>query len=135
MTSIPLSEASAALTSTLLIDKVSISKVTGTKTQGFDVVVTTELVAEDVPALIQTIAIASGEDILMNHFSIKVPPYTPLEAGMDVTVKQCAREPGLVGLVLRADQVSYNGLALLRKAIATLPSRVNAEGKDVLPHG
>lgn len=130
--SIPLSDASALMVKTLLIDRVDIYQVKGTHVEGFKTVVDACCTYQDEPALVQTVALQSGEDLLMSSFSVKVGPHVNLIAGDRVKVISCEREPDLVGVELLVDQVSYNGLSLLRKGVATIPVRVDGQGKGAL---
>jgi hypothetical protein len=49
-----------------------------------------------------------------------------------VQVISCQAEPELVGKKLLLDKVSMNGLALIRKAVASEFANVNQEGKENL---
>ena len=62
----------------------------------------------------------------------KVDVGTTLEAGQAVQVVSCQQEPDLVGKTLLIDKVSENGLALLRKAVASDFYRVDQQGKEAI---
>lgn len=92
-----------------------------------------EPVGEPIPALVQTTVLQNAaESQTSNLYSVKVAQGTVLEAGMIIGVESCVQEPSLVGKKLLLDKVSENGLALLRKAVASDWDIVNQEGKEDL---
>lgn len=84
-------------------------------------------------ALVQTTTLANAsESKVESIYSIKVSRQYSLKAGQVICVRHCFLEPALVNKTLLIDKVSLNGLALLRKAVASDFASVNQEGKDFL---
>lgn len=132
MSTLTLADASRLLEE-LLIDRVQLLLVGDPVTKGFEVTRQTVPVGDPVPALVQTTTLANAaESRTDNVYSIKVPHETVIDAGMAVKVLTCHREPSLVGKKLLLDKVSQNGLALIRKAVASDFTVVNQEGKEDL---
>ncbi|AZV01717.1 hypothetical protein HOV00_gp10 [Microbacterium phage Schubert] len=132
MSTLTLAEASRLLEEPL-IDSVQLLLVGDPVTVGFGVIRQTVPVGDPVPALVQTTTLANAaESRTDNVYSIKVPHETVIDAGMAVEVLTCHREPSLVGKKLLLDKVSQNGLALIRKAVASDFTVVNQEGKEYL---
>lgn len=125
-----LAEAAGLMERTLLIDVVDLYTVGEPVTEGYDVYRQATLVSADVASLVQTTVLANAvESQVSNTYSIKLAAGTAVEAGMAVKVTSCRAEPGLVGKHLLIDKVSENGLALIRKAVATDFHSVNQQGK------
>ena len=121
------------LLATVLVDTVQLVTVGDPVTTGFTVSRPVTDVGAPVPGLVQTTVLQGAvESMTTDVFSVKVPASTPLVAGMGVRVVSCTREPALVGKVLLVDKVSFNGLALIRKGVATMFEPVNQEGKGTL---
>jgi len=126
-----LAEASRLLALSVLTDMVQISTVGAPVTVGFSVVRPLVPAGEPVAALVQTTTLANAtESRVENLYSVKVAQGTVLVAGQAVTVTRCTQEPSLVGKTLLLDKVSQNGIALIRKAVATDFDTVNQEGKE-----
>lgn len=126
-----LADASRLLASSVLTDTVQISNVGEPVTVGFSVVRPLVPAGEPVPALVQTTTLANAvESRVESLYSVKVAQGTALAAGQAVTVVTCTQEPSLVGKTLLLDKVSQNGLAMIRKAVATDFNVVNQEGKE-----
>lgn len=128
-----LHEASALLASAVLVDSVQLLLVGEPVTVGYDVTRPTTEVGDPIPALVQTTTLANAaESLVDNVYSVKVQQGTVVDPGMAVRVITCQQEPSLVGKVLLLDKVSQNGLALIRKAVATDFHTVNQQGKEGL---
>lgn len=129
-----LAEAAGLMEKVLLIDVVDLYTVGEPVTEGYDVYRKATLVSADVASLVQTTVLANAiESQVSNTYSIKVAAGTDIEAGMVVKVTSCRAEPSLVGKHLLVDKVSENGLAMIRKAVATDFHSVDQQGKgDVL---
>ena len=85
------------------------------------------------PGLVQTTTLQNAvESRTVNTYSVKVARGTALEKGMAVKVVSCVMEPSLVGKTLLIDKVSQNGLAMLRKAVASDYDIVDQQGKGDL---
>jgi hypothetical protein len=90
-------------------------------------------VGQPVPGLVQTTTLENAvESRTSNVYSVKVAQGTPLKAGQAVKVVSCVMEPDLAGKVLLLDKVSQNGVAVIRKAVASDYTVVNQEGKEGL---
>ena len=121
------------LLSGVLIDSVQVYNVGAPVTEGFEVTRALTPVGQPVPGLVQTTTLANAsESMTIAIYSVKVAQGTPLAAGQAVKVLSCVLEPALVGKVLLLDKVSLNGLAALRKGIASDFEVVNQEGKGAL---
>ncbi|AVJ49758.1 hypothetical protein PBI_LUCKY3_10 [Microbacterium phage Lucky3] len=127
-----LAEAAKLLT-TPFVDSVQLLLVGEPVTVGFEVVRETVPVGDPVAALVQTTTLANAvESQVVNVYSVKVPQGTVIDAGMAVEVLTCQQEPSLVGKKLLLDKVSQNGLALIRKAVASDFHNVDQQGKENL---
>lgn len=125
-----LTDASKLMEDTLLFDLVDIYQVGEPVTEGYQVVRPATLFMPDVASLVQSTVLANAvESQVSNAYSVKVPLSTDLLPGMVVLVKQCSREPSLVGKHLLIDKVSENGMALIRKAVASDFNTVDQQGK------
>ena len=126
-------EASQLLRSAVLIDSIQIFDVGEPVTTGVHVSLSRSPVGEPIPALVQTTTLANAaESSTDSVYSVKVAQGTALSAGQAVKVLSCRMEPSLVGKTLLLDKVSQNGLAALRKAVASDFEVVNQEGKEGL---
>jgi len=126
-----LAEASANLRY-LLVDVLNLYTPGDTITNG-DFTVTRGLspVALGVPGLVQTVTLPNADGgISQSNYSIKVGPGVVLDPGMVVEVGQCEREPALTGRRFLVESVSQNGLALIRKAVASDFTAVDQQGKE-----
>jgi len=93
----------------------------------------TRSLREPIPGLVQTTTLANAvESRVDNTYSVKVARGTDLNAGQAVRVVSCLAEPDLVGKVLLIEKISQNGLAMIRKAVASDFKVVNQEGKGGL---
>lgn len=123
-------KAGGLLSSALLEDSIDLYIPGELTTVGFVTTRELDLVDTNLPALVQTTTLANAAESLVEHtYSIKVLRGTAIEAGMVVQVAECVLEPSLVGRKLLVDKVSENGLALLRKAVATDWTNVDQQGK------
>ena len=127
-----LHEAAALLTS-VLVDMVQIMDVGEPVTVGTKVTRSLTPVGLPVPGLVQTTTLANAvESQTTNTFSIKVAAGTTLKAGQAIKVLHCRMEPDLSLRVLLVDKMSENGMALIRKGVATTATVVNQQGKESL---
>ncbi|AUX83347.1 hypothetical protein FDJ34_gp09 [Microbacterium phage Eleri] len=118
---------------TVLFDSVQIYDVAEPVTTGVAVTRALTPVGEPMPGLVQTTTLANAaESLTINTYSVKVARGTDISAGQAVKVLECQLEPSLVGKVLLLDKVSQNGMALIRKAVASDATVVNQEGKEAL---
>jgi len=96
-------------------------------------VLETRTITEPIPGLVQHTTLENAvESRSSTAYSVKVAQGTPLRAGQAIEVISCVMEPELEGKILLLDKVSLNGLAMLRKAVASESEIVNQEGKGVL---
>ena len=128
-----LAESARQLATAVLIDSIQIMDVGDPVTVGFEVVRELTPVGEPVAGLVQTSTLANAvESRVDSVYSVKVARGTALSAGQAIQVVRCIMEPDLVGKTLLLDKVSKNGLAMIRKAVASDFEQVNQEGKDGL---
>jgi len=128
-----LGEASRQIAAAVLIDTLQICDVGAPVTVGFQVTRALTPVGDPVPGLVQTTTLENAsESMTISIYSVKVPQGTALAAGQAIRVLSCIMEPDLVGKELLLDKVSQNGLAMLRKAVASDFAMVNQEGKGGL---
>ena len=121
------------LLSVVLEDRVQIYDLGEPVTVGAHVTRAKTPIGSPTPALVQTTTLAnSAESRTESVYSVKVAQGTPLTAGQAIEVLTCRQEPSLVGKFLLLDKVSQNGLALIRKAVASDFQIVNQEGKASL---
>lgn len=128
-----LDEAARLIRTNVLRDRLQVLNVGDPVTVGYDV--TRELTEAGAPiaGLVQSTVLENAVESNVNQtWSIKVARGTALEAGQAVRVTVCYAEPDLVGKVLLIDKISKNGLAVLRKAVASDFEKVNQEGKEGL---
>lgn len=127
-----LAEASALL-STVLVDSIQIMDVADPVTVGINVIRSLTPVGAPVAGLVQTTTLANAvESQVESVYAIKVARGTAVEAGQAIKVVTCVQEPDLVGKVLLLDKISQNGLALIRKGVASDTTVVNQEGKEAI---
>ena len=128
-----LASASSLLDVAMLIDSLDLYDVGELVTEGIHTKRELTLVQSDIRSLVQTTTLQNAvESATDNTYSIKVPRETELEPGQAVKVTKCAQEPELVGKTLYIDKVSQNGLALIRKAVASDTYNVDRQGTEVL---
>ena len=128
-----LAESSRLITENVLIDTVQLYNVGDPVTVGYEVTRELTPVGDPIPGLVQTTVLANAvESQVVSTYSVKVAGGTDISAGQAVKVIACVQEPELVGKVLLLDKVSQNGLAVLRKAVASDFHSVNQEGKEGL---
>lgn len=134
MISIPiLADAASLLDVALLIDTLDLYNVGPQITVGFGVTRELTLVEEDIRSLVQETNLANAvESATTSYYSVKVPRDTPIKAGQAIKVKTCTNDPSLVGKTLYLDKVSQNGLALIRKAVASDSYQVDQQGKETI---
>lgn len=128
-----LANASSLMERELMRDRVRLYELGPERSVGYRVVRDRTLIQADLPALVQTTDVASdAESFVSTFFSIKLPQSTPVVTGHLVEVTQCEREPHLIGKTLLVERVSFNGLALLRKAIARGYTTLDSQGKGAV---
>lgn len=116
-----------------LVDTLQIMDVGDPMTIGTKVVRLLTPVGTPVAGLVQTTTLANAaESLTVNTYSVKVARKTDIHAGQAIKLLTCRQEPDLAGKVLLLDKVSQNGLALIRKAVASDTTVVNQEGKEGL---
>jgi len=124
---------SSRLLELVLMDTIQIMDVGEPVTVGHNVTRSLTPVGEPVPGLVQTTTLANAaESRVENTYSVKVRQGTQISAGQAIKVLACVQEPSLVGKVLLLDKFSQNGLALIRKGVASDTTVVNQEGKEAL---
>jgi len=124
---------SSRLLELVLMDTIQIMDVGEPVTVGHNVTRSLTPVGEPVPGLVQTTTLANAaESRVENTYSVKVRQGTQISAGQAIKVLACVQEPSLVGKVLLLDKFSQNGLALIRKGVASDATVVNQEGKEAL---
>ena len=128
-----LTESARALERGVLLDSVQILNVGPPVTVGTEVIRELTPVDGPVAGLVQTTTLTNAvESRTDSVYSVKVPARTIIKAGQAVRVVSCLMEPDLVGKVLLLDKISKNGLAMIRKAVASDFETVNQEGKEGL---
>jgi len=128
-----LDEADRLFRQNVLVDSLQIMDVGQPVTVGATVTRALTPVGVPVPGLVQTTVLENAVESNVNTtYSIKVPRGTTLIPGQAVKVLSCRQEPGLVGEALLVDKVSLNGVAMIRKAVASSAEIVNQEGKEAL---
>ena len=130
--STPILDSAANLMSVaVLVDTVELYNVGATQTTGYTVTRPLTLIAGDLRALVQTTVLQNAvESEVSNAYSVKVERGTDIQAGQAIKVIGCVQEPELVGKTLLLDKVSENGLALIRKAVASDFHAVDQQGKE-----
>ena len=128
-----LGESARVIATAVLLDRIQILDVVPPVTVGYEVTRALTEVGDPVAGLVQTTVLQNAsESNTESFYSVKVAQATPIKSGQAVRVEACLMEPELVGKVLLLDKVSLNGLAMLRKAVATDFEKVNQEGKEGL---
>lgn len=124
-------DAGVLLGQAVLVDTLQIMDVGDPVTVGTKVVRLLTPVGDPVPGLVQTTSLANAaESQVVNVYSVKVERQTVIQAGQAIKLLTCRQEPDLAGKVLLLDKVSQNGLAVIRKAVASDTTVVNQEGKE-----
>lgn len=125
-----LTESAKQLASAVLLDSIQIFTVGQPVTTGFTVTRALTPVGLPVAGLVQHVTLENAvESRTTTTYSVKVSLQTSLVAGQAIKVISCLADPSLVGKTLLLDKVSQNGLAMIRKAVASDFSTVNQEGK------
>ena len=128
-----LASAADLLDVAVLVDTLDLYDVGAPVTVGIGVTRELILVQADIRSLVQTTTLANAVESATNStYSVKVPRGTVISAGQAIKVKTCTQEPELVGKTLYLDKVSQNGLALIRKAVASDTYNVDQQGKEDL---
>lgn len=128
-----LDDASGLMTTAVLVDLINIYSVGPVQTTGTQTSRALTKLQTNIPGLVQTTVLQNAvESQVVNTYSVKVPRGIALTAGLAVKVVRCVAEPGLVGKTLLLDKVSQNGLALLKKAVASDFHAVDQQGKEGL---
>ncbi|QFG11906.1 hypothetical protein PBI_MANRAY_10 [Microbacterium phage ManRay] len=124
---------SSRLLELVLMDSLQLLDVGDPITVGHNVTRSLTPVGDPIPGLVQTTTLQNAvESRVESVYSIKVRQGTQISAGQAIRVVSCVQEPSLVGKVLLLDKISQNGLALLRKGVATDATIVNQEGKEAI---
>lgn len=128
-----LTEAGRTLAAAVLIDVIQILNVGQPVTTGINVTRSLTPVGEPIAGLVQTTVLENAIESRVNStYSVKVARGTALVPGQAIRVISCQAEPDLVGKELLLDKISLNGLAMIRKGVATDFEAVNQEGKGGL---
>lgn len=115
----------------ILIDTLDLYNVGEPVTTGINVTRELTLVMADIRSLVQETTLANAvESATDSTYSVKVPRDTDIKAGQAIKVKTCINDPSLVGKTLYLDKVSQNGIALIRKAVASDTYNVDQQGKE-----
>ncbi|AWN03465.1 hypothetical protein PBI_GARGOYLE_10 [Microbacterium phage Gargoyle] len=124
---------SSRLLELVLMDSLQLLDVGDPVTVGHNVTRSLTPVGDPIPGLVQTTTLQNAvESRVESVYSIKVRQGTQISAGQAIRVVSCVQEPSLVGKVLLLDKISQNGMALLRKGVATDATVVNQEGKEAI---
>jgi hypothetical protein len=119
--------------SSVLVDTLDIYSVGDQVTSGIEVSRELTLVTPNVPSLVQASGLQNAvESATENVYSVKVSRDTDISAGQAIKVTSCVNDPSLVGKTLYIDKVSKNGLAIIRKAVASDTYNVDQQGKEGL---
>ena len=128
-----LDEAARQLANAVLIDTIQILDVGDPVTVGINVTRELTAVGQPIAGLVQETTLQNAvESEVSTFYSVKVAKYTELKAGQAIRVITCHAEPDLVGATLLLDKMSRNGLAMIRKGVASTFEAVNQEGKEGL---
>lgn len=123
----------AALLSGVLVDTIQLYTVAEPETTGIHVTRELTPVGDPVASLVQTTVLENATESRVNStYSVKFAQGTVVEPGMAIEVITATREPSLQGKKLLLDKVSQNGVAVIRKAVASDFEAVNQEGKEGL---
>lgn len=114
----------------VLVDSLQVSSAGRLETNGIHASKQLTTVVAETPGLVQTVVVPTTQG---SHtqliYSIKVDREIQLQPGHIVTVLSCGREPDLVGQEFLVDEVSHNGLSLIKKATVTKLTNVDQQGK------
>jgi len=128
-----LDDAARLLTAAVLLDSLQILTVGPPVTVGATVTRALTPVGLPIQGLVQTTSLANAvESRTDSVYSVKVAKGTALAAGQAIKVLNSRSEADLVNKVLLIDKISKNGLAMIRKAVASDFENVNQEGKSNL---
>lgn len=128
-----LDESARQLAAAVLVDQIQIMDVGQPVTVGINVTRSLTPVGDPISGLVQTsVLLNAAESRTEATYSVKVSRGTTLRSGQAVKVIACRQEPELSGKVLLIDKISLNGLAMIRKAIASDYENINQEGKGNL---
>jgi hypothetical protein len=128
-----LAESGRQLSSAVLLDSIQILSVGQPVTVGINVTRELTPVGVPIPGLVQTTTLANAVESRVDAvYSVKVAQGTEIYAGQAIRVVESIMEPNLNGKVLLLDKVTKNGLAMIRKAVASDFEQVNQEGKGNL---
>lgn len=128
-----LAKAGDLLARELLVDLLQVYNVAAPVTVGASVSRPLSAVGSPISGLVQSTVLANAaESRTEGVYVVKVARLTELEEGQAVKVLRCAAEPALVGQILLIDKMSRNGLALIRRGVASVSTVVNQEGKEAL---
>lgn len=131
--STPILDEASSLLASVLVDRVQMYNVGAPVTAGVSVTRPLSPAGEPVAALVQATTLANAvESRTDTVWSVKVSRDTALETGQAIRVLTCQQDPSLVGKTLLLDKVSQNGLALIKKGVASDWVVVNQEGKGGL---
>lgn len=126
-----LASAASLMDVALLIDTLDLYDVGDLVTTGINASRELTLVQQDIRSLVQeTTLVNAVESATDSTYSVKVPRDTDIKAGQAIKVKTCTNDPSLVGKTLYLDKVSQNGIALIRKAVASDTYNVDQQGKE-----
>lgn len=126
-----LADAADLMSVALLVDELDLYDVGEPVTVGIDVVRDLVPVKDGVPCLVQATTLENAiESATSTTYSVKVSRDFPIQAGQAIEVTRCQADPSLVGTTLYIDKVSQNGLALIRKAVASTTYNVDQQGKE-----
>lgn len=131
ISTLTLTKAKQLMRSEFLIDKINVYHLGGVVTEGYHTFREATLHAAGVPALVQSVTLENAvESVTSTTYSIKVSTDTDLKAGDLIKVTHATNDHTLHGLELLVDKVNTNGLALLRKAVASNFATVDQQGKE-----
>lgn len=128
-----LASAASLLDVAVLIDTLDLYNVGDPITVGTEVTRELTQVQSNISSLVQATVLANAlESATETTYSVKVPRDININAGQAIKVKTCTNDPSLVGKILYLDKVSQNGLALIRKAVASDTYNIDQQGKEGL---
>lgn len=129
-----IASASSIMEDVLLVDLIDIETMqTSYDDEGFP---TSEFttVAAGVSALVQGITDSGTpqEGLMTKQWSIKVSKRTSVNPGVIIKVVESKSQPDMAGFRILVDEVSHQGMALIRKCIGQGFHAVDPQGKDGL---
>lgn len=128
-----LDEAARQLALAVLVDTIQVLTVGDLRTEGINTVRDLTPVGDPIAGLVQTTVLANAiESQVTNTYAVKVARGTALTPGQAIRVVTCRQEPDLVGKVLLLDKISQNGIAMIRKGVASDFENVDQQGKEGL---